>query len=210
MIRLSSMAALVIIDVQVDFCPGGKLAVAKGDSIIPVINSISGKFPCVVATQDWHPIGHVSFASSHGGKKPFDRVIIDGIEQVLWPEHCVQGTGGADFHPALDTRSVRLILRKGTNPALDSYSAFFENDRKTSTGLEYYLQGLGYSDVFLCGLATDVCVFYTALDALKIGFRTFLIEDGSVGVDVPPGSVGRAKSEMAERGVLIISSSELG
>jgi nicotinamidase/pyrazinamidase len=209
MIRLSSKAALLIVDVQIDFCPGGNLAVNRGDSIIPAINSISGKFHCVVATQDWHPADHISFASNHIGKKPFDRVIVNGIEQVLWPDHCVQGTDGAEFHPALDTKKVRLILRKGTNPELDSYSAFFENDRKTSTGLEYYLKGLGYGEVFLCGLATDVCVYYTALDALRLGFKTFLVEDASMGVDVPSGNVERTKNDMVEKGVVITSSCEL-
>ncbi len=209
MVKIFSKASLLIIDVQNDFCPGGKLAVDGGDMVIPVINRIAGKFPCVVATQDWHPQGHVSFASTHRGKNPFDTLVVNGIEQVLWPEHCVQGTEGASFHPELDTRKVNLILRKGTNPQLESYSAFFENDRATPTGLEHYLRGLGFKDIYLCGLATDVCVFYSALDAVRLGFRTFLIEDACRGVDVPRGNVERAIREMEGKGVMIIRSGEL-
>ena len=161
-------AVLLVIDVQKDFCPGGALAVNGGDRIIPLINKIMEKFERVVATQDWHPVEHTSFAVNHKGKKVLDTVAVHGITQVLWPEHCVQGTEGADFHPDLEKRYFNLILRKGMNPELDSYSAFFENDKTTSTGLEYYLKGLGLSHVYICGLATDYCVYYSAMDALKL------------------------------------------
>jgi nicotinamidase/pyrazinamidase len=162
------------------------------------------KFSLVVATQDWHPENHISFVSNHPGKNLYESVNVNGIEQVLWPDHCVQGTEGADFHPSLDRRYIHLILRKGTNPKLDSYSAFFENDKKTSTGLEYYLKGLKVKDVYLCGLATDFCVFYSAIDSIRLGFNTFLVEDASMGVDVPEGNVARAKMEMKAAGILII------
>lgn len=202
-------AALLVIDVQNDFCPGGRLPVKEGDSVVPVINRISKVFPGVVATQDWHPPDHVSFASSHRNKKPFDRVTVHGIEQFLWPEHCVIGTKGADFHPDLDTDRFRLILRKGTNSRLDSYSAFFENDRKTSTGLIFYLKGLGIERVYLCGLAADVCVYYSAMDAIRAGFDTCFISDATRGVNVPEGNVEKTMHDMEQAGVEIINSAVL-
>jgi nicotinamidase/pyrazinamidase len=202
-------SALLVIDVQNDFCPGGRLEVKKGDEVIPVVNALMPLFPRVVATQDWHPRGHVSFASSHRGKEVHDTVEVGGMRQVLWPDHCVQGSEGADFHPALERRFFSLILRKGFNPGLDSYSAFFENDRKTSTGLAYFLKGLGFESVCLCGLATDYCVLYSAVDALALGFRVFLVEDAVRGVDVPSGSEGRALATMRARGVTILGSSDL-
>jgi nicotinamidase/pyrazinamidase len=202
-------AVLLVIDVQKDFCPGGALAVNGGDRIIPLINKIMEKFERVVATQDWHPVEHTSFAVNHKGKKVLDTVEVHGITQVLWPEHCVQGTEGADFHPDLEKRYFNLILRKGMNPELDSYSAFFENDKTTSTGLEYYLKGLGLSHVYICGLATDYCVYYSAMDALKLGFQTLLIEDATQGVDLPSGSVANAIAQMKNAGIKVIGSSEL-
>jgi nicotinamidase/pyrazinamidase len=202
-------AALLIIDVQRDFCPAGALEVKNGGEVVPVINSISDGFTVAVATQDWHPKDHFSFASNHPGKKPLDTVKRGNIDQVLWPDHCVAGTEGANFHPDLKTDCLSLILRKGTDPDLDSYSGFFENDRKTSTGLEYYLKGLGYGDVYLCGLATDYCVFYTAMDALRLGFNTYLIEDACRGVDFPEGNVEKALASMRERGVTLLSSRDL-
>jgi len=202
-------AVLLVIDVQKDFCPGGALAVNGGDRIIPLINKIMEKFERVVATQDWHPVEHTSFAVNHKGKKVLDTVAVHGITQVLWPEHCVQGTEGADFHPDLEKRYFNLILRKGMNPELDSYSAFFENDKTTSTGLEYYLKGLGLSHVYICGLATDYCVYYSAMDALKLGFQTLLIEDATQGVDLPSGSVAHAIAQMKNAGIKVIGSSEL-
>jgi nicotinamidase/pyrazinamidase len=195
---------LIITDVQNDFCPGGALAVAEGDAIIPGINVLASKFDKVVATQDWHPPGHVSFAKTHR-KNPYDVIELDGRAQVLWPEHCVPGTFGADFHKDLDVRECDLIMRKGNNPRIDSYSTFRENDRKTVTGLHYYLRGLGISDVYLCGLATDYCVYFSALDALEMGFRVAVLLDVSRGVDVPPGNVERAVDDMREKGVRILS-----
>jgi nicotinamidase/pyrazinamidase len=202
-------STLLVIDVQNDFCPGGRLEVKNGDEVVPVINAIMPFFPRVVATQDWHPRGHVSFASSHIRKKPFDTVDINGIRQVLWPDHCVRGSEGADLHPLLDRRFFNLVLRKGLAPGLDSYSAFFENDRKTPTGLAFFLKGLDVKTLHLSGLATDYCVLYSAMDAAALGFRVFLVEDAVRGVDVPAGSVGRALVAMKKAGVTTIGSREL-
>ncbi len=202
-------SVLVVVDVQNDFCPGGPLEVKDGDSIIPLINRLMPMFPLVVATQDWHPAGHVSFASNHPGDKPFDTIQVGGISLVLWPDHCVQGTRGADFHPSLENIHFRLILRKGTTPTLDSYSAFSENDKKTLTGLSSYLEGMGVQDVYLCGLATDVCVFHSAMDSVRLGFRTFLIQDAARGVDVPERSLARAIQDMKASGVRLIESAEV-
>ncbi|MBN2351059.1 MAG: bifunctional nicotinamidase/pyrazinamidase [Spirochaetales bacterium] len=207
--KTSPHTAFLIIDVQRDFCPGGRLAVKQGDLVIPVINRIARLFPVVVATQDWHPAGHVSFASSHRGAEPFTAVETGGRLQELWPDHCVQGTPGADFHPALDLRPVRFIVRKGFRAGMDSYSAFFENDRETATGLDGLLRGLGATDVFVTGLATDFCVRATALDAVRLGYRTFLVEDACRGVDRPAGAVRRALEEMEGSGVGLVFAEEL-
>ncbi len=201
--------ALIVIDVQNDFCPGGNLAVNEGDKVVPVINSISSKFYKVIATQDWHPANHLSFAKNHPGKNVYDVVDLNGVSQVLWPEHCVQGTKGAQFHPELNTDGFHLILRKGTNPEIDSYSAFMENDKKTKTGLEAYLKSLGIEQVFLCGLATDYCVFFSAMDAVTLGFETYVIIDACKGVDFPEGNIEKALNTMKEKGIKIIDSSEL-
>jgi len=201
---------LLLIDVQNDFCPGGSLAVEEGDEVVPVINRIMPAFSRVIATQDWHPRGHLSFASNHPGNVPLDRVEVEGILQVLWPDHCVQGTGGAELHPRLNTERISLVLRKGMRPALDSYSAFFENDRKTDTGLRHYLKGLFVREIVLCGLATDYCVLASAMDARGLGFRVTLVRDACRGVDSPPGSVAGAFAEMTEAGVRVIDSAELG
>jgi nicotinamidase/pyrazinamidase len=201
--------ALLVIDVQNDFCPGGSLAVSGGDAIVPLINGLMRLFPRVIATQDWHPSDHVSFASSHPGKKVLDSVEADGIMQVLWPDHCVQATRGADLHPALDTRAVGLVLRKGMRSRLDSYSAFFENDRTTGTGLTDYLKGLGVTRVAVCGLATDYCVRASALDARRMGFEVFLVEDACRGVDLPKGSVTAALDDMVRAGVELVESGSL-
>jgi nicotinamidase/pyrazinamidase len=200
-------SALIVVDVQNDFCPGGSLAIQEGDAVADIINRIAPFFACVAATKDWHPAGHISFASSHTGTKPFEIVTCDGIGQTLWPDHCVQGTPGADFYPRLDTRPFSAIIHKGRRQGMDSYSAFFENDRKTPTGLEFLLRGLGYGRVFLCGLATDVCVFYSARDALSLGFETYLIEDASKGVT--PDSTQDALAKLKEAGVCIITSKEI-
>jgi nicotinamidase/pyrazinamidase len=204
-----SSSALVIVDVQVDFCPGGKLAVEGGDEIVPIINSFSSRFPYVAATRDWHPQGHASFASSHPGKLPYQEGDVFGIQQTLWPDHCVQGSRGAEFHPSLDIRPIRCILHKGTNPRIDSYSAFFENDRKTPTGLEPLLKGLGFETLFICGIATDVCVYFTVLDALRLGFTVFLIEDACKGVNLPEGSVQQVLKDMEDAGALRVKAGDL-
>ena len=200
---------LLVVDVQNDFCPGGSLPVHDGDQVVPVINHCSTFFERVVATQDWHPRNHVSFADSHPGKKIHDVVKVHDLEQVLWPQHCVQGTHGADFHPALNTENFSLVLRKGTKPNMDSYSAFRENDKKTITGLDGYLRRLSVREVYLSGLATDYCVFYSALDAVSMGFETHVIIDACRGVDVPAGNVEQSMIIMKEHGVVIIDSSDL-
>ena len=201
--------ALLIVDLQNDFCPGGSLAVPGGDTVVPVINNIINRFSTVVATQDWHPPGHVSFSSSHEGKSPLDTVSAGGVEQTLWPDHCVRETEGARLHPGLDTRNVGLILRKGAGADMDSYSAFFENDRATSTGLSFYFKGLGIRTVYVCGLALDVCVYYTVMDGLGLGFSMVLVEDGCRGVDVPEGSVVTRMKAMRDGGALIQTSRDL-
>lgn len=203
-------SALLIIDVQNDFCPGGSLAVPGGDEVIPVINRISGLFPHVVATKDWHPGDHVSFASAHPGKEPMDTLEYNGMTQMLWPDHCVKGSPGAEFHPDLDVRPVNIVLHKGAKTHLDSYSAFFENDKTTGTGLESYLRGLGFSRVVIVGLAEDVCVFFTATDAARLGFSTSVVTDATRGVDAPEGSVDAARDSMQSSGVRFVSSGDLG
>jgi nicotinamidase/pyrazinamidase len=203
-------SALIVVDVQNDFLPGGSLAIQGGDTIIGPLNRIAPAFSYVVATRDWHPAGHVSFASSYPGKKPFDTAAlsgVDGVFKILWPDHCVQGTPGADFHPGLDTRPFSAVIHKGYGPLMDSYSVFFQNDRKTPSGLEFLLRGLGYSRVFLCGLATDVCVLYSALDAVQLGFDTYLVKDASKGLS--ESSVREALNRLEAAGVRILSSKEI-
>lgn len=201
--------ALIIIDVQNDFCPGGALAVPEGDRIISTINELSGKFEKVIATQDWHPENHVSFAVNYPGKKEYDVVDHEGIEQVLWPKHCVPGTKGAEFHPELNTEKVDLILRKGNDPDIDSYSAFRENDKETITGLEGYLRKLKIKETYFCGLALDYCVFYSAMDAKELGFETYVIIDGTKGIDSPEGNIDKSLDEMKQSGIKIIESKDL-
>jgi nicotinamidase-related amidase len=200
---------LLIIDVQNDFCPGGSLAVDGGDEVVAVINRILPRFSRVVATQDWHPADHVSFASSHPGRKPLDVVDAGGIEQVLWPDHCIQGTRGAELHPRLEVGRIELVMRKGLRRALDSYSAFFENDHRTDTGLRFYLKGMRTREVVICGLATDYCVRASALDARRIGLAVTLVEDACRGVDYPKGSVEKALEEMRKAGVRVTESAAL-
>lgn len=197
--------ALIVIDMQNDFCPKGALPVEKGDQIVPLINRLSRKFDIVAATMDWHPKNHVSFAENHG-KQPGETLKIRDMDQTLWPVHCVQGTPGAQFHPDLETRPFNLILRKGAHPGIDSYSAFMENDRKTRTGLGGWLRELDVKRVFLAGLALDYCVFYSAMDAAGLGFDVHVIEDASRGVDFPPGNVEKSLKRMKEAGIQIISS----
>ncbi len=199
---------LLVVDVQNDFCGGGALAVPEGEDVVPVVNRLARIFPHVILTQDWHPAGHLSFASSHPGKKPFDTVAVRYGEQLLWPDHCVQGTGGADFHPELKVLNCELVLRKGYDPLIDSYSAFFENDRKTATGLKGYLRERRINRLFLAGLATDYCVSYSALDAVKAGFEVFVIEDGCRGIDMD-GSLEDAWRRMADVSVRGIRSEDI-
>jgi nicotinamidase/pyrazinamidase len=177
--------------------------------VVPVINRLNQKFQRIVATQDWHPQDHVSFASNHPGSKPFDIIRGKEGEQILWPDHCVPGTPGAEFHPDLDPLGFDLIVRKGTDPALDSYSAFFENDHKTPTGLHFYLQGLSVKSVYLVGLALDVCVYYSAMDALKLGFSTVVVQDGCRGIDSPPGSLKARLDEMRRAGAQILGAADV-
>lgn len=202
------MEALIIIDIQNDFCPGGKLAVPKGDEIIPTINSLLPRFSHVVQTQDWHPHDHLSFASNHPGKSEYESVQLSYGDQVLWPDHCVQGTTGADFHPELITDHTQLTIRKGFRKKIDSYSAFFENDQKTKTGLDGFLKNLGIKKLFLCGLATDFCVKWTALDAIKLEYEVHLIEDAVAAIDLN-GSEAAAIKEMESSGVHFVSSEKL-
>jgi nicotinamidase/pyrazinamidase len=192
--------ALIVIDVQNDFCPGGRLAVARGDEIVGPINDLMPRFHLRVLTQDWHPQGHSSFASSHSGRAPFEMTEMPYGPQVLWPDHCTIGSDGAAFHPDLDTDRAELIIRKGFNPAIDSYSAFFENDRITPTGLEGYLRTRGVDTVTLVGLATDFCVTYSALDAARLGFRVRVIEALCRAIDLD-GSLAAARAAMREAGV---------
>jgi nicotinamidase/pyrazinamidase len=202
--------ALLVIDVQNDFCPGGSLAVPEGDRVVPVINRLAPRFAKVVATQDWHPPGHVSFASSHPGAKAFQTVELPGVgRQMLWPDHCLAGSPGAELHPGLQTAPISLLVRKGSRAELDSYSAFFENDRRTPTGLSACLRELGCEELYLCGLATDVCVYYSAQDALRLGFAVRLVEDACRGIDQPAGSLQERLRELARAGVRILDSREV-
>lgn len=196
------MKALLVIDVQNDFCPGGSLAVPDGDSIIPLVNDLAASFEHVILTQDWHPPGHRSFASSYEDKQPYDTVELPYGEQILWPDHCVQGTEGASFHPALHQRRAELILRKGFRHAIDSYSAFFENDQQTPTGLAGYLHERSIDTLHLVGLAADFCVKWSALDGKKLGFEVYVVADAVRGIDTE-GSLARAWDEMREAGVQV-------
>ena len=191
---------LLVIDVQNDFCPGGALAVADGDAVVPVVNRLAQRFAHVVLTQDWHPAGHSSFATSHPGAEPFQTIAMPYGAQTLWPDHCVQGTAGAAFHPQLLTERAELIIRKGFRGEIDSYSAFHENDRRTPTGLAGYLRERGLQRIFLVGLATDYCVHYSAVDARRLGFETLVIEAGCRAIDLG-GSLAAAWASMDEAGV---------
>ena len=199
----SDRRILVIVDVQNDFCPGGALAAPGGDRIIPAVNRLARSFAHVALTQDWHPPGHLSFASSHPGKAPFEAVEAAYGPQILWPDHCVQGTRGAEFHAGLEAPHAELVLRKGCNRDIDSYSAFRENDRKTPTGLAAYLRERQFERLVLCGIATDFCVLYSALDAAAAGFAVEVALGASAGIDIE-GSLGRALAAMREAGVRFI------
>lgn len=201
------MKTLLIIDVQNDFMPGGALAVPEGDKIVPIINRIQPQFDLVIAAQDWHPKDHVSFASNHPGKAAFDEIQLQGKAQTLWPDHCVQGSKGAEFHADLESKQWEAIFRKGTNKTIDSYSAFYDNGHLKSTGLAGYLKEKGTSQLFLCGLAADICVYFSTYDAFKEGFACFFIEDASQPLDTE--AYKKIKQEMAYLGIQIINSNAI-
>ncbi len=205
---LTSSDGLIVIDVQNDFCPGGALAVAEGDRVVPLVNRIAPLFPVRVFTQDWHPADHMSFAASHPGAAPFSSVEMPYGPQVLWPGHCVQGAPGAEFHPELETVPADLVIRKGFRPEIDSYSAFYENDHATPTGLSGYLGDRGVRRVWLAGLATDFCVSWSAIDALAHGFEVVLLEDACRAIDLE-GSLAAAMRQMRTGGVTIAQAREL-
>ena len=205
---MQAQTALIVVDVQNGFTPGGNLAVADADQIIPIINQLGQVFDNIVLTQDWHPQNHSSFADNHPGKQPYEVVMLEYGEQVLWPAHCVQGTADAELHPALDLPQAQLIIRKGFHAQIDSYSAFMEADQKTTTGLAGYLKARGIDTVFITGIATDFCVAWTAIDACKLGFNTFVIADASKGIDLK-GSLQHAWQEMLAHGVKRIYSKDV-
>lgn len=198
------MDALLLVDIQNDFLPGGTLAVPQGDWVVGVANRLMPRFELVVATKDWHPADHISFARNHPGRQPGDVVEVDGFAQVLWPVHCVQETPGAEFAAGLNVAGIHHVVEKGADPMIDSYGGFFDNERRRSTGLEDYLKQRGVRRVFIMGLATDYCVKFTALDAVDLGFETHLVLDGCRGVDLKPGDVERAVAEMKGSGVCVL------
>ncbi|SDZ74855.1 bifunctional nicotinamidase/pyrazinamidase [Bizionia paragorgiae] len=201
------MKTLLVIDVQNDFMPGGSLSVPDGDKVVPVINTIQDKFDLVIATQDWHPKDHVSFASNHIGKAVFEQIPLHGKSQTLWPDHCVQGSEGADFHPDLKTNVFEAVFKKGTDKEIDSYSAFYDNGHLKSTGLAGYLKEKGVTELYLCGLAADICVYFSAYDAFKEGFRSYFIEDASKALD--DNVFETLKKEMKAMGIAIVNSNDL-
>ncbi|MCB0584118.1 MAG: bifunctional nicotinamidase/pyrazinamidase [Phaeodactylibacter sp.] len=203
------MRALVVVDIQNDFCPGGALEVPEGDQVVPVANEMMKKFNLVVATQDWHPANHGSFAANHPWRRPGDVIQLNGQEQILWPMHCVQGSFGAEFVPGLDTSCFRKVFVKGTDPEIDSYSGFFDNGHKKATGLGGYLQEQGVKEVYIQGLALDYCVKYSVLDALQLGFKTHVVIDGCRGVNLEEGDSDKAVAEMREKGAIIVKSAEV-
>ena len=202
------MKALLLIDIQNDFLPGGRLAVPEGDAIIPLVNTLQPHFDLVVATQDWHPAGHESFASSHVGRNQFEQIDLHGLPQVLWPDHCTQASDGAELAPALRTGRIEAIFRKGMNPETDSYSAFFDNGHRKSTGLADYLRGRGVTEVFVTGLAADYCVYYSALDALAAGFATTVITDATRAISAEGWAA--AQADLRQRGAQLLNSTDVG
>lgn len=203
------MKTLVLVDIQNDFLPGGALAVPDGDAIVPIVNHLLPRFELVIATQDWHPADHGSFAANHAGKRPFENIGLNGLQQTLWPVHCVQNTGGACFAPGLDTRRVERVFPKGTDPHVDSYSGLFDNGRRSSTGLAEWLKAKGVRELWVCGLATDFCVRFTALDAVAEGFRVHLVTDACRGIDFPTGNIAAAIAEMQAAGVRLTTSQDI-
>ena len=203
---MEDVRALAIIDLQNDFCPGGKLAVRQGDEVVPVANRLSPLFPLVVASQDWHPPDHGSFAVNRPGRQLYELDELAGLPQVLWPAHCVQGSPGAEFHPGFDRTRVARVFQKGTDPAIDSYSAFYDNGRRKSTGLADYLREQGVRELTIMGLATDYCVRFTALDGLWLGFDIIVVEDGCRAVELAEGDGARAIDEIRGAGATILNS----
>lgn len=204
------MRALILVDLQNDFFPGGALGVKEGDKILPVINALLEKdWDVIVASKDWHPLDHKSFASQHKGKKVGDTIVLEGMEQILWPDHCVQGTNGAAFHPDLDTSRVDKVFLKGVDAGIDSYSAFFDNGHRRATGLADYLKEKHVTELYIAGLATDYCVKYSASDSLDLGFKTYIVMEGVKGVDLNPGDSGKALLEMQEKGAVLVSVHDL-
>jgi nicotinamidase/pyrazinamidase len=207
-IGVTNADVLLVVDIQKDFCPGGRLAVPRGDEVVPIVNRIAAKFTNVLLTQDWHPPGHLSFASSHPGRRPYETIEVEYGQQVLWPDHCVQGSPGAEFRDDLQIPHAALVVRKGFRRAIDSYSAFYENDRTTPTGLAGYLRERGLARVFLAGLAFDFCVRYSAEDAQGEGFEVVVVEDACRGIDVD-GSVAATRRRLAELNVRCIAAAEI-
>jgi nicotinamidase/pyrazinamidase len=203
------MDALIIVDLQNDFLPGGALPVPHGDEVIPLANELQRQFDLVVATKDWHPLDHGSFAANHPCKKPGDRIILNGIEQILWPVHCVQNTVGAEFAPSFDTSRIPHVFHKGIDPKIDSYSTFFDNAHRRHTGLAHYLEKRGVKDIYLMGLALDYCVKYSTLDARQLGLNTHVIVDGCGGIELEPGDIDRALDEMKRARAVLLKSSDL-
>lgn len=203
------MKALILVDIQNDFVPGGALAVPEGDQIIPLVNRLQKDFDMIVATKDWHPTNHGSFASNHTGTKPGDIVDLNGLQQILWPDHCVQNTKGSEFVTLLDTSRIVKVFHKGTDPGIDSYSTFFDNAQRKSTGLENFLKGKGVKEVYIAGLATDYCVKYSALDAIRLGFDTTVIIDACRGVNLNPDDSDKAIEEMKQAGIKIVERKDL-
>ena len=201
------MRALLLIDIQIDFLPGGRLAVSAGDEIIPLVNALQPQFDLVVATQDWHPAGHQSFASSHAGRTQFEQIDLHGLPQVLWPDHCTQASDGAALAPGLQTERIEAIFRKGMNPEIDSYSAFFDNGHRKSTGLADYLHGRGVTAVVVAGLAADYCVYYSALDALAAGFATTVITDAVRAISAEGWAA--AQADLTAKGARLLAGAEL-
>lgn len=202
-------SALILVDLQNDFVPGGALAVAEGDQVVPIANRLQTSFDLVLATQDWHPSNHGSFASQHPGKKPGDVIDLNGLQQVLWPDHCVQRSKGAAFHPAFDRTRVAQVFQKGVDPAIDSYSAFFDNAHRRGTGLAEYLRSAAVTEIYVCGLATDYCVKFTALDARTLGLTTTVIGDACRGVNLKASDSKDAFDEMRAAGVRVVHSREV-
>ena len=201
--------ALILVDLQNDFCPLGALPVPEGDQVIPIANALMPHFSTVVATQDWHPADHGSFAANHPWRKPGQTIDLNGLPQILWPIHCVQGSFGAEFVPELKQEGITKVFEKGTDPGIDSYSGFFDNGHRKATGLGDWLKEQGITRVYVLGLATDYCVKFTALDALQLGFETYLVEDASRGVNLAPGDVDQAVADMRAAGVQIVQSDSL-